>query len=67
MDHRVGQWRLMAKHSRLTVTRFILGAGLLILLMAIYPRMPIQVRLFVLPASLIALWWCFKNLLSKKK
>ncbi|MBS2001454.1 MAG: hypothetical protein U0103_13420 [Candidatus Obscuribacterales bacterium] len=57
----------MAKHSRLKVTRFILGAALLMLLMMVYPRMPIQVRLFMLPASLLALWWCFKNLLNKKK
>ncbi len=56
----------MAKHSRLTVSKFILGAALLMFLMMVYPRMPIQVRLFVLPASLIGLWWCLKNLLRKK-
>jgi hypothetical protein len=49
------------------VTKFIVGAALLLLLMTVYPRMPIQMRLFVLPASLIALWWSFKNLLTKKK
>lgn len=59
---------MMAKqHSRLTVTKFIVGAALLLLLMTVYPRMPIQMRLFVLPASLIALWWSFKNLLTKRK
>ncbi|MBS1953655.1 MAG: hypothetical protein JST89_05710 [Cyanobacteria bacterium SZAS-4] len=57
----------MAKQSRLTVTKFILGSSLLLLLAIVYPKMPIQVRLFVLPASLIALWWCLKGLLNKKK
>ncbi|CAN5417628.1 hypothetical protein BH10CYA1_BH10CYA1_02200 [soil metagenome] len=57
----------MTKKSRLTVTKFILGASLLLVLATVYPRMPIQVRLFVLPTSLIALWWCFKGLLNKKK
>jgi hypothetical protein len=36
-------------------------------LTTVYARMPIQVRLFVLPLSLVTLWWCFKGVLTKKK